>query len=98
MGQVNALAGNVRLHARRVSDEQLGRARLARLAPEERRAVDELAHSLAERIADSLLDQARRDRTLAAALESVYSSTSAIHERSSPTNRGSIVCGTGDSR
>jgi hypothetical protein len=69
---MNALVGSVRLHARRVSDEQLERARLARLAPEERRAVDELAHSLAERIADSLLEEARRDRAVAAALESVY--------------------------
>jgi len=69
---VSALAGTVRLHARRVSDEQLGRARLARLAPDERRAVDELAHALAERIAESLLDEARRDRAVAEALESVY--------------------------
>lgn len=69
---MSALAGTLRLHARQVSDEQLGRARLARLAPEERRAVDELAHSLAERIADSLLAEACRDRAVAAALESVY--------------------------
>lgn len=69
---MSALAGTVRLHARQVSDEQLGRARFARLAPDERRAVDELAHSLAERIADSLLDEARRDRAVAAALEAVY--------------------------
>jgi hypothetical protein len=72
VGTVSALTGTMRLHARQVSDEQLGRARLARLAPEERRAVDELAHSLAERIADSLLDEARRDKDVAAALESVY--------------------------
>jgi hypothetical protein len=41
--------------------------------PEKRLEVDDLAHSLAERIAESLLEEARRDRRVAAALESVYS-------------------------
>jgi hypothetical protein len=72
VGAVSALAGTVRLHARRVSDEQLGRARLTRLGPDQRHAVDELAHALAERVAESLLDEARRDRAVAEALESVY--------------------------
>jgi hypothetical protein len=72
---VNDLAGPVRLHARLVSDQQLRRmgGRLGRLEPHERRAVDELAHSVAERLAESLLEEAGRDRTVAAALEAVYS-------------------------
>jgi hypothetical protein len=71
---VNDLSGTVRMHARLVSDEQLGRVggRLAGLAPEQRAAVDELAHALARRVAESLLAEARRDRALADALESIY--------------------------
>jgi hypothetical protein len=72
---MNNLSGPVRLHARLVSDQQLRRlnGRLSRLDPQQRLAVDELAHSLAEGIAKSLLEEAQRDRTVAAALESVYS-------------------------
>jgi len=72
---VNDLSGPVRLHARLIGDQQLERlgGRLRRLDPQERMAVDELAHSLADRLADSLLEEAGRDRAVAAALESVYS-------------------------
>ncbi|MBA3717048.1 MAG: hypothetical protein H0W87_02315 [Actinobacteria bacterium] len=58
-----------------MSDQQLLRVggRLSGLDARERLAVDELAHALAERIADSLLEEAQRDRTVAAALEAVYS-------------------------
>jgi hypothetical protein len=72
---VNELAGPLRLHARLVSDEQLQRigGRLGGLEPHQRRAVDELARAVADRIADSLLEEAARDRTVAAALEAVYS-------------------------
>jgi hypothetical protein len=71
---MNALAPHLYGHARRISDEQLLRvgSRLGRLAPAQRTAVDELARTLAERIAESLVEEARRDRALAAALDSIY--------------------------
>jgi hypothetical protein len=71
---VNALAPHVYGHARRISDEQLVRVgpRLRGLAPGQRTAVDELARALAERIAESLVQEARRDPVLAAALDSIY--------------------------
>ncbi|HYU61479.1 MAG TPA: hypothetical protein VEK39_12030 [Solirubrobacterales bacterium] len=71
---MNALAPYVYGHARRISDEQLVRVgpRLGRLAPAQRMAVDELARTLAERIAESLVEEARRDRALAAALDLIY--------------------------
>jgi hypothetical protein len=75
---MNDLSGTVRTHARLISDEQLERVsgRLARLAPDERIAVDELAHSLAGQIADSLLTAARCEPTLAVALDSIYGAAS----------------------
>jgi hypothetical protein len=72
---MNDIADSVRLHARLLSDQQLRRleGRLSRLEAEDRLAVDELAHSVAFRVAQSLLDEAQRDPRVARALDSVYS-------------------------
>jgi hypothetical protein len=72
---MNEVSGALREHARLISDQQLRRleGRMARMDARERLAVDELAHSLAERVAESLLEEARGDPRVAAALESVYS-------------------------
>jgi hypothetical protein len=60
----------VRRHAAEVSVWQLRRARgrLRRLAGPERRAVEELAAAVADRVASSLLESAASDPVLAAAL------------------------------
>jgi hypothetical protein len=59
-----------RRHAAAVSWSQLRRARnrLGRLAPPERRAVEELAAAVADRVAASLLESAAGDPVIAAAL------------------------------
>jgi hypothetical protein len=69
------VSGSVRLHARLLSDEQLRRleGRLSRLPLEDRVAVDELARSVALEVAETLLEEARRDRRVADALASIYS-------------------------
>jgi hypothetical protein len=74
---VSALAEQVHEHARLVAAGQLERAngRLADLGPEQRRAVEDLVVTLAQRIADLLLDEGRRNQLVAAALDSIYSTT-----------------------
>jgi hypothetical protein len=71
---VNDVSESVRRHAALVSGEQLRRldGRLSRLGADDRRAVDELARSVAFQVAETLLDEARRDARVARALESVY--------------------------
>jgi hypothetical protein len=60
----------VRQHAAKVSVSQLRRARrrLGVLAPRDQRAVEELAASVAERVAACLLETAAADPVIAAAL------------------------------
>ena len=72
---MNDVSGSVRLHARLVGEEQLRRldGRLSRLGADDRHAVDELARTVASLVAESLLEEARRDPRVARALESVYS-------------------------
>ena len=72
---MNDIAGSVLLHARLVSDAQLRRldGRLSRLGSDDRRTVDELARSVAVHVAESLLEEARRDARVARALEAIYS-------------------------
>jgi hypothetical protein len=61
----------LRGHAARVSAAQLRRARgrLGTLAPQERRAVEELATAVADGVAACLLEGAERDPAIAAALD-----------------------------
>lgn len=72
---MSALAKQVHEHARLVAVGQLERAngRLAGLRPEQRRAVEDLAVTLAQQIADLLLEEGRRNHLVAAALDSIYS-------------------------
>jgi hypothetical protein len=71
---VTTLASRVREHALCVSADQLERVsgRLSRLSPEQKSVVADVALALAGAIAESLLEEARQDRRLAVALESIY--------------------------
>jgi hypothetical protein len=57
-----------------VTSNQLSRTRgrLSVLQPEERRAVEELAARIADAVAAELVEQAARDRRLAAALAAAF--------------------------
>lgn len=83
------LTAAVREHAKIVGAGQLERVngRLASLTLEQRRAVDELARNLPALIADLLLEEARRNRAFAAALQSSYSATPPAGSSSSAPRR-----------
>jgi hypothetical protein len=70
-------AAAVRDHAEAVAAERLLKAngKLNTLDPDRRRAVEQLAHVVAARVADCLLEEAKRTRAVAAALSAIYDTT-----------------------
>jgi hypothetical protein len=66
-------ADSVRGYAAKVAEERLIKAnrRLRALGSVERRAVERLAHDVAARVADQLLEEAARNAAMASALTAV---------------------------
>lgn len=71
---MSAYADAMRRHAEQLADEQLHRVRhrLGALAPERRLAVDASVRAVVERVAEAVLEEARRTPALSAALQSIY--------------------------